>query len=46
MTLRGVELPAAEHMLIIEDSASVEAFINHGERCILRSTSIPMQKEI
>ena len=46
VTLRGIELPAAEHMLIIEDSASVEAFINHGERCILRSTSIPMQKEI
>lgn len=36
VTIRGVELPAAEKILVIEDTATVEAFINGGERCILR----------
>lgn len=36
VTVRGVELPPAGHILVVEDTATVEAFIDHGERCILR----------
>ena len=39
ITIRGVELPAAETILVIEDTATVEAFVNGGEQCILRYTT-------
>ena len=46
VTIRGVELPAAEEILVVEDTATVEAFINHGERCILRYATEPLDPSL
>ncbi len=35
--IAGIPLPEAEHLEVIVDSASIEIFVNHGERCIMRS---------
>ncbi len=36
-TVAGIEIPAAKHIEILVDSGSVEAFLDHGERCIMRT---------
>ena len=37
VTVGGVELPAAERIEVLVDTGSVEAFINRGERCVMRA---------